>query len=442
MRRALVLAYHFPPIGGAGAQRPLKIVRALPDYGYEPIVITGPGPTSDRWTPADATLGGEITCEVRRIAEPEPLPSGGWRGRAERALALEGPWASWWRTGAANLARTVPDVDLVYAWMQPYESGELAAELASELRVPYVADLGDPWALDEMLVYLTGAHRRLALARMRKALKPADAIVMSTPEAARRLVEVLPQAAQKPLVAIPNGFDADDLAGPAPVRADDAFRIVHTGYLHTELGLALRDRGPLRRRLGGAKPGVDILTRSHVHLLEAVQRVLAQRPDANIEVRLAGVLSPTDVAIGERYPFVQMPGYLDHADSIALLRSADLLFLPMHELPEGERATIVPGKTYEYVASGRPILAAVPEGDARDILEAAGTARIVRPSDVSAMTAAILAELDRRAAGEPLPASDPALVGRYEYRHLAGELAEVFDRVLATPAAVRARALV
>ena len=102
MRRALVLAYHFPPIGGAGAQRPLKIVRALPDFGYEPIVITGPGPTADRWTPADATLGGEITCEVRRIAAPEPLPSRGWRGRAERALALEGPWASWWRTEAAK----------------------------------------------------------------------------------------------------------------------------------------------------------------------------------------------------------------------------------------------------------------------------------------------------------------------------------------------------
>ena len=84
----------------------------------------------------------------------------------------------------------------------------------------------------------------------------------------------------------------------------------------------------------------------------------------------------------------------------------------------------------------------MPEGDARDILAAAGTARIVRPSDVNAMTAAILAELDRRAAGEQPAPPDPELVGRYEYRHLAGSLAEVFDRVLATPAAVRARALV
>ncbi len=34
------------------------------------------------------------------------------------------------------------------------------------------------------------------------------------------------------------------------------------------------------------------------------------------------------------------------------MRSADLLFLPMQNLPPGVRATIVPGKTYEYLASG------------------------------------------------------------------------------------------
>ncbi len=74
------------------------------------------------------------------------------------------------------------------------------------------------------------------------------------------------------------------------------------------------------------------------------------------------------------------------------MRSADLLFLPMHDLPAGRRAGLVPQKTYEYLAAGRPILAAVPDGDARDLLDASGVARLCRPADAAAMAAAVAAE--------------------------------------------------
>ena len=50
------------------------------------------------------------------------------------------------------------------------------------------------------------------------------------------------------------------------------------------------------------------------------------------------------------------------------MRSADLLFLPMHDVPPGSRVGIVPGKTYEYLAWETPILAAVPDGDIAEIL--------------------------------------------------------------------------
>jgi glycosyltransferase involved in cell wall biosynthesis len=103
----------------------------------------------------------------------------------------------------------------------------------------------------------------------------------------------------------------------------------------------------------------------------------------------------------------------------------------MQNLPAGVRATIVPGKTYEYLASGRPILAAVPEGDARDILASAGNAEICRPDDVEAMARAVERQLDRALSGAPSPKPDPAVVARFEYRHLAGRLARVFEDVLA-----------
>ena len=125
------------------------------------------------------------------------------------------------------------------------------------------------------MVYPTALHRRLELRRMRRMLGTAAAIVMSTPEAARQLVDEFPELAGRRVTAIPNGYDAADFDGAATPSGSpsEKFRIVHTGYLHTELGLRQRDQSFVRRLAGGGRPGVEILTRSHYFLLEAIERL-------------------------------------------------------------------------------------------------------------------------------------------------------------------------
>src|SRR5699024_9720956 len=135
------------------------------------------------------------------------------------------------------------------------------------------------WALDEMSIHPTAVHRALERVRMRDALRGADAIVMNTPEAARRLRRSIPAAAQRIVSVVPNGFDAEDFGAPAPERLDGAFRVVHTGYLHTELGFDNRRRAAIGRVLGGGASDVDIRTRSHVYLVEAINRLAQRRPD-------------------------------------------------------------------------------------------------------------------------------------------------------------------
>jgi glycosyltransferase involved in cell wall biosynthesis len=435
MRKVLVHSYYFPPIGGSGAQRPLKVVRALADLGYDSTVVTGHGATSDRWAPEDATLTAEIPdhIEVHRLSsEEEPPPSREWREFAERWLGLRRRWDIWWVESSFRLGAEVgAEVDLIYVWMQPYASAEVGAALSAALDRPWVADLGDPWALDEMMVYPTAAHRRTALKRMREALETAAAIVMSTPEAVRRLTAAFPEFRDRPVVAIPNGFDAADFADEPPQRDDHKFRIVHAGYLHTALGEQHRRRRLLRRILGGGVRGLDILTRSHVYLVDAINRLLAQDQTLRevLDLHLAGVMTDSDRAVAARCP-VTIHGYMTHAESIVLMRTADLLFLPMQNLPPGVRATIVPGKTYEYLASGTPILAAVPDGDARDILEAAGNALLVRPDDVEGIASGIAAGLERFRTGVAPPRPNPNIVADFEYRKLAAGLAGVFDAVL------------
>lgn len=441
-RRVLFLAYHFPPIGGAGVQRSVKFVKYLAEFGYEPVVVTGPGGASDHYTPEDKTMESEIPAgtEVHRVAGPEPKTSRGWRRRAERLFEVESPFSRWWIDGAVALGRQVGgDTDLIYCAAVPYLTTRAAVRLARELDKPWVADLQDPWALDEIWVYPTGIHRRRDRTRMRKTLSTADAVIMNTPEAASRVRREFPELENRLVPAIPNGFDADDFAEPFTMPADDRFRIVHTGYLYTQLGLQHRRTARLRQLLGGLPvQGIDYLPRSHVYLLEAIERLLKVEPELSsaIEVHLAGVLTDEDREIAANSSVVRLHGYLPHPETVRLIRSAQLLFLPMHDLPPGTRAGLVPGKTYDYLGSGRPILAALPDGDARDLLSEAGNAFICRPTDTTQMAEIIAAQIRRWRAREPAAKPREDVVARYERRRQTADLAQVLDTVSGRKSAV------
>jgi glycosyltransferase involved in cell wall biosynthesis len=283
-----------------------------------------------------------------------------------------------------------------------------------------------------MMVYPTRAHRRLELRAMGRALASADAVVLNTEEAARRALAAFPRLREKVVRAVPNAFEPADFEGPPPTREDGRFRIVHTGSLHTEQGRRLRARSAIRRLLGGAVNGVDVLPRSHVFLVQALERLLAKRPELRelVDLHFVGVLTPDDRSELGSLPYVTLPGFLPHDETVVLIRSADLLFLPMHDLPAGRRATIVPHKTYEYFASGRPILAAVPDGDARDLLDRAGTARLSRPSDVGAIAHALELEIARWESGADAPSPDPDVLESCAAPRLAGDVAAVFDELV------------
>jgi glycosyltransferase involved in cell wall biosynthesis len=432
----LVLAYHFPPVGGGGVQRNAKFIRYLQSYGYSPTVITGPGHPFGHWTPHDGSMLDEIggTTPVFRTSGPEPAVAEGRRAAIERRLLVKSDWTRWWeRTSVETGAKAAPkDVKLLYASVVPYDLAEPAARLARELGVPWVADLQDPWALDETWLYPSTAHRALDRRRMRRLLGTAAAIVMNTPEAKTRLLASFPELSARLVVSIPNGFDESDYS-VEPVSRDHAkFRIVHTGYLHTDQGLRLREMRRWRKLLGGTLCPIDVLTRSHVFLLEAIAELIAADPSltSKIEVVLAGTISEGDRRIADKYPFVTLTGYVSHETSVSYILSADLLFLPMHDLAPGTRAGLVPGKTYEYLGSGRPILAAVPDGDARDLLQAAGSASLCRPADVDAMKRILREHINRWKSGATAPPPDPRVLAEYERRALTKRLAGVFDALI------------
>jgi glycosyltransferase involved in cell wall biosynthesis len=420
VKRVALLAYYFPPLGGAGVQRAVTLARRLPELGWDPVIVTGPAAAEDRWTPRDTGLGhGLDGLEIVRVAGPEP-PRG--EGRAERWLRVRSAWARWWTEGAATALAGL-DVDVILATLSPFEGAAAAASAARSLGKPWIADLRDPWALDEMFAYPSRLHRSAELRVMERDLATAEAIVMNTAEARHAMRTAFPALAPRLSAPVPNGFDPEDFAGGGIGRADSAFRLVHTGYLHTELART-GARAAVRALAGGMLNGVDIGARSHLYLLQAVDRLRAEEPSIGerIELHLAGVMSTSDLESSGR-PYVKRLGYLSHTDTVALMRSADALFLPMHDLPTGRRARIVPGKTYEYLGARRPILAAVPDGDARDLLERAGNAALSRPRDVDGLVDALRALVQGRYPAEPRP----TVIAGYERRALAARMAAILD---------------
>ena len=320
MRSVLLLAYYFPPLGGGGVQRSLAFTRHLPGFGYRPVVVTGPAAGAVQWGPVDGTLADRVPegTDVVRIDGPEPARTVGWRCRAERWLRVEEPFSRWWVDGAVESARDrAGAVDVVYASMSPFETGRAAARIAAEAGKPWVADLRDPWALDDWLVFPTGLHRRLELWTMRRTLSTAAAIVMNTPEATEQLLRHAPELGDRPVLTIPNGFDPEDFEAALPAHDPAVFRIVHAGHVHTGRETQHDPPRPARARAGPLAASTRRRGRTSTSC-EPLELLLERRPDlrGRIEVELVGPLSDADRSSFPDYVFSR--GYLSHGETIEL----------------------------------------------------------------------------------------------------------------------------
>jgi glycosyltransferase involved in cell wall biosynthesis len=427
MRSVLIVSYYYPPHGGAGVHRTVALARHLHAYGWDPVVLAGPRESSTLWSPLDPVLEDELRgTRVVRIESRAPLASKS-RRRVSSLLGRPTDFEGWFEQETVRVASRLPrSVDVVLGELGPYPCAGGISKVASLLAAPLVLDLQDPWAFDEMWVYPSRLHRRADMRRMRDTLRGADAVIMNTPEAAAVVRDAFGELGT--VCAIPNGFDAGDFSASSGSR-NEVFTIVHTGTLHTAAGMLHLRRRRLRKALGGlALPDVDFLSRSHVYLMQALRLVLA---DARYRGRIRVLLAGAGHAGGDMPSegIVQNLGFLPHGRTVELMRSADLLFLPMHDLPRGTRARIVPAKTYEYVASGRPILAAVPDGDARQFLDRVGTATLVRPRDVEGLAEAIRESFAAWERDVPPARADPAQVAEREWSRLVGRIGRVLDSV-------------
>lgn len=353
MRRVLVITYYWPPTGGSGVQRWLKFAKYLPLEGWQPVIYT---PSNPEQLAVDESLLAEIPDEVevlkRPIREPyaiyhklmgrgsvkgsgvNPINSQkkSWKQRLmlwiRSNLFVPDPRAGWVRPSVKFLCSYLEEhpVDVIVTTGPPQSVHLIGKGLHRRIGVPWVADFRDPWTkmfFFENLPLLPWVRRRHF--RLEKSvLDEATAVISVTP----RVQADFAARTSTPVHLITNGYDESDFAADLPERTDGKFRVVHTG-------LFASDGNPLE--LWNALAG-----------LCSESSEFAQR----LEIRLAGKVDPeiveaiTEAGLGAQ---LKLLGYLPHPESVAELRQADIILLPLRHGPEYSK--VYPGKIFECMAA-------------------------------------------------------------------------------------------
>lgn len=183
---------------------------------------------------------------------------------------------------------------------------------------------------------------------------------------------------------------------------------------------------------------LDISTRSAYYLFAGLKQLLQQHPEYTQKITLHfwGAIDKRTAAQAAKMgvePCVKIEGYKAKADSLRTLAQADVLFLPLETEKNGQRPLFIPGKLYEYLATGKPVLAVAGASDCTDILRKAGTGIIVNPFDADAIAAELKQLCDQKQQLSEMYRVNEQVVGEYSFDVIAQKMAAVFTEMLKRP---------
>jgi len=442
-RLVLVVTFDFPPSLEVGAHACSQLASYLPDYGWKPVVltvreryVTNPDPKLHSRFPGDVSgraFPGEI---VRTGMLPHPLDL--WsRLRPKSRTAAD-------RTASAGAAAAPPGrarrwllsllktPDVCTGWLPvavvrgirevqrrnirhivssaPHWTNHLVALcIATATRRPWTAHFRDPWMGIPQWKPVSRVSMAIEAWMERSVVEHATNVVCVTEQHAALLRQRYPSLPTGKLVTIPNGFDEGEwehLRAPrAPTTDPRAFVVTYAGSFY-------QARNP--------RP-----------LFEAFRQLIAAGDVDEKTVRI-DLIGWCDVAEGALVKeaarkaglesAVHFAGALSRDETLPRLLESDLLLLLAEAQPYQ-----IPGKTYEYLRAGRPILALTGPGAVAQLLSGVPGAHVVIPEDIDAVAAAVREVYRHWRDGGTGPVPSSSFIRQFDRRRLAGRLAEVID---------------
>ncbi|MBN2853585.1 MAG: glycosyltransferase family 4 protein [Clostridia bacterium] len=405
MKKVLIIADEFPPVGGAGVQRTLKFTKYLQHFKYMPTVFT-----RDEYDISlkDESLLSEIpfNVEVIRTRPFDFLHQNNLISKIiyYKLLIPDGRFL-WYFFSRKALLRQVKRVspDILYSTSFPYSDHLLGLYVKKKMKnIKWVADFRDEWTNNPYFKYSkfrTSIEKKLE----KKILANADSLITNTPYMRDNFIESYPFIKDK-IAVIPNGYDQEDYHDMSLNHENNhIFTITYTGSLY-----------------GSRKPD---------SFLQALSSVKDKLP--NMKVVFIGNIKSDQIKkllsqlnLEDSVEFIP---YLPHKECIKKLSSGHVSLL----IEGKENIPFYTGKLFEYMYVSHPILAVIPEnGAAADLIRETGTGLVCDCEDINAISSALIklyGDWEKNVASVLRNESE---IEKYSRKHLTEKLVDIFNSIL------------
>lgn len=429
-KKILIVTYYWPPAGGPGVQRWLKFAKYLPCSGWTPVIYT---PENPSYPLTDESLMKEVPegIEIVRthIWEPYQLAeklnknnkkfkagqfdvgkNQSWKSRL--SIWVRGNFfipdarVFWVKPSVTFLEKYLKEnnISIIVTSGPPHSLHLIGLGLKKKLpNLKWVADFRDPWTEISYYKHLKltrrsdQKHRRMES----EVFKNADVTLATSYTDAENFRKNGANA-----VCITNGFDESDAAvKPAVQDRSSKFTLSYIGVLEQ-----LRNPEVLWTVL-------DELVRTHADFAEHFVLKFAGRVDDKImeTIKNSGLKNHvTDL------------GYLSHDRAVEEMSGSTLLLIT--NFPNNSSRGIIPGKIFEYLATGNQIISFGPrDADVATILNETKAGKHFSYQDTGQITDFILERFDIWKSG--ILTENKGSIERFSRKNLTGELAEILDQI-------------
>lgn len=432
MRRVLIITYYWPPSGGSGVQRWLKMSKYLPENGWQPVIYT----TEDAEYPVeDKSLEKDVAHETEVIRRPIVEPYrfykrflGLQKGEKVKAGFInEGATKSSWKESISLWIRGnffIPDarrwwikpsvkylknylkehpVDAIISTGPPHSMHLIARALHKKLNIPWVADFRDPWTdvfyFDSLKLSKCSIRKHKKLEN--QVITQADGVVAVSWHGA----DDMKKLGAKNVEVVTNGYDEECGQKTSQVIDNKQFTVSYTGVLLPNESFVIWD-------------AFKELCDENVDFAKALKINLIGHIDTSVKKYIS------DKGLNEKVSNIE---YMQHSQVIEYQCKSDLLLLL---IPRAKKAEcILTGKLFEYLAAGRPILSIGPtEGDAAKVLSETCCGATADYDDKARMKEIILDYFNKRIDNQ-LIIGNREEVAKYSRRNLTKDYVSLLNGI-------------
>lgn len=369
--KILIITYYWPPSGGAGVQRWLKLSKYLARLGYE-IHVLSVDPNKASYFQRDESLSKDIHPDIKvhltnsfeplsiyaKIIGKSNVPTAGFSNvdgekwhqkkisQIRSNLFIPDPRIGWKKHALKKAKELIEKEGIknIITTSPPHSVQLIGLALKNQLKekINWIVDFRDPWTdiYYYPLLHNSKYSHNKNLILERETIENSDKIITVSEGFKSLFLEKTSAIVKEKINVISNGFDPDDFKAKGEVDLSKSTFVV--SYIGT----------------------VADNYQSEV-FFDALGRLVKDYPDTSIQFRATGVISENLQRyicgkIGDRAIF-NTP--VPHDDAVKAMRASHVLLL-ISPPTKG----IVPGKAFEYIASGRRIVC-LGKGDSGEVIE-------------------------------------------------------------------------